>query len=160
DRFETGVPEFYALVLLCATGMLVIGSVNDFILLFVSLELVTITFYVLTSFLRRQSRSLEAGTKYLILGALSSGFTVYGIAYIFGTTGTTNFDVLAKILQAQAGTPTLPFTLGMLLVMTGLGFKIASVPFQIWAPDVYQGAPTPVTAFLAVGSKAAGFALL
>src|SRR5712675_770955 len=111
DRFETGVAEFYALVLLCATGMLVIGSVNDFILLFVSLELVTITFYVLTSFLRRQSQSLEAGTKYLILGALSSGFTVYGIAYIFGTTGTTNFDKLAEILKV--GSPGTAFTLGM-----------------------------------------------
>lgn len=158
EQFETGVAEFYALVLLAATGMLVIASVNDFILLFVALELVTITFYVLTSFLRRQTQSLEAGAKYLILGALSSGFTVYGIAYIFGTTGTTNFDKLAGLLHG--GVPCTAFTLGMLLVLTGLGFKIASVPFQIWAPDVYQGAPTPVTAFLAVGSKAAGFALL
>ena len=157
-RFASGVAEFYVLVLLAATGMLLTASVNDFILMFVSLELVTITFYILTSFLRRQVQSLEAGTKYLILGALSSGFTVYGIAYIFGTTGTTNFDVLAATLKN--GAPGSAFTLGMLLVMTGLGFKIASVPFQIWAPDVYQGAPTPVTAFLAVGSKAAGFALL
>ena len=158
ERFTSGVAEFYVLVLLAATGMLLTASVNDFILRFVSLELVTITFYILTSFLRRQVQSLEAGTKYLILGALSSGFTVYGIAYIFGTTGTTNFDALAATLKNGAPGPA--FTLGMLLVMTGLGFKIASVPFQIWAPDVYQGAPTPVTAFLAVGSKAAGFALL
>ena len=158
ERFESGVAEFYALVLLAATGMLLTASVNDFILMFVALELITITFYVLTSFLRRQVQSLEAGTKYLILGALASGFTVYGIAYIFGTTGTTNFNTLA--LTLTKGTPGAAFTLGMLLVMTGLGFKIASVPFQIWAPDVYQGAPTPVTAFLAVGSKAAGFALL
>lgn len=158
DRLETGVAEFYALVLFCAAGMLIIASVNDFILLFVALELVTITFYILTSFMRRHNQSLEAGTKYLILGALSSGFTVYGIAYIFGTTGTTNFDKLAALLSN--GIPGSAFTLGMLLVLTGLGFKIASVPFQIWAPDVYQGAPTPVTAFLAVGSKAAGFALL
>ena len=158
ERFTSGVAEFYVLVLLAATGMLLTASVNDFILMFVSLELVTITFYILTSFLRRQVQSLEAGTKYLILGALSSGFTVYGIAYIFGTTGTTNFDALAATLKNGAPGPA--FTLGMLLVMTGLGFKIASVPFQIWAPDVYQGAPTPVTAFLAVGSKAAGFALL
>jgi NADH-quinone oxidoreductase subunit N len=134
--------------------------VNDFVLLFVALELVTITFYVLASYLRRQVASLEAGTKYLVLGALSSGFTVYGIAYIFGTTGTTNFDKLSSQLSALSGQPATAFTLGMLLVLTGLGFKIASVPFQIWAPDVYQGAPTPVTAFLAVGSKAAGFALL
>jgi NADH-quinone oxidoreductase subunit N len=137
--------------------MLLIASVNDFVLLFVSLELVTITFYILTSFLRRQVPSLEAGTKYLILGALSSGFMVYGIAYIFGTTGTTNFDTLRATLRASSSTA---FTLGMLFVLTGLGFKIASVPFQIWAPDVYQGSPTPVTAFLATGSKAAGFALL
>lgn len=160
ERFETGVAEFDALVLLAATGMLLIASVNDFILLFVALELVTITFYVLTSLLRRQTQSLEAGTKYLILGALSSGFTVYGIAYIFGTTGTTNFDTLRHQLSALSGQPSAAFTLGMLLVLTGLGFKIACVPFQIWAPDVYQGAPTPVTAFLAVGSKAAGFALV
>jgi len=158
ERFETGVAEFYALVLLAATGMLLVASVNDFILLFVALELVTITFYILTSFLRRQVQSLEAGTKYLVLGALSSGFMVYGIAYIFGTTGTTNFDRLAELLKV--GVTGSAFTLGMLLVLTGLGFKIAAVPFQIWAPDVYQGAPTPVTAFLAVGSKAAGFALV
>ncbi len=159
-RIESGMVEFYALLMICATGMLLIASVNDFILLFVCLELVTITFYVLASYLRSQVASLEAGTKYLILGALSSGFTVYGIAYIFGTTGTTNFDKLAEILRTQGGTPSAPFIFGMLLVLTGLGFKIASVPFQIWAPDVYQGAPTPVTAFLAVGSKAAGFVLL
>ncbi len=159
-RIESGVAEFYALLMFCATGMLLIASVNDFILLFVALELVTITFYVLASYLRRQIPSLEAGTKYLILGALSSGFTVYGIAYIFGTTGTTNFDKLSAHLSALGAQPPLTFTFGMLLVLTGLGFKIGSVPFQIWAPDVYQGAPTPVTAFLAVGSKAAGFALL
>lgn len=158
DRFEAGVAEFYALVLLAATGMLLIASVNDFILLFVALELVTITFYILTGFLRRQLPSLEAGTKYLILGALSSGFTVYGIAFIFGVTGTTNFDALAAVLQPGSNDPVL--TVGVLLVLTGLGFKIASVPFQFWAPDVYQGAPTPVTAFLAVGSKTAGFVLL
>jgi NADH-quinone oxidoreductase subunit N len=159
DLLEAGVAEFYSLLLLCASGMMMLASVNDFILLFVALELVTITFYVLTSFQRRHSHSLEAGTKYLILGALSSGFTVYGIAYIFGTTGTTNFDTLKALLAARS-TPPGAFTFGLLLVMTGLGFKIASVPFQMWVPDVYQGAPTPVTAFLAVGSKAAGFALL
>ena len=159
ERIESGAAEFYALLMFCATGMLIIASVNDFVLLFVSLELVTITFYILASYLRRQIPSLEAGTKYLILGALSSGFTVYGIAFLFGTTGTTNFDKLSYQLSAVSG-QSAAFTLGLLLVLTGLGFKIASVPFQIWAPDVYQGSPTPVTAFLAVGSKAAGFALL
>ncbi|HUI07235.1 MAG TPA: NADH-quinone oxidoreductase subunit N [Verrucomicrobiae bacterium] len=168
ERIESGVAEFYALLLFCAAGMLILASVNDFILLFVALELVTITFYVLASYLRREVPSLEAGTKYLILGALSSGFTLYGIAFVFGTMGTTNFDTLSSRLSAfspdlgvGAGShPTAAFTLGVLLILTGLGFKVASVPFQIWVPDVYQGAPTPVTAFLAVGSKAAGFALL
>ncbi|NQU10920.1 NADH-quinone oxidoreductase subunit N [bacterium] len=168
ERFEGSAAEFYVLVLLAATGMLLIAAVNDFVLLFVALELVTISFYVLAGFLRRHVPSLEAGTKYLILGALSSGFTVYGIAYIFGTTGTTNFSTLYAQLSASnpafgAGAAAqLPgaFKLGVVLVLTGLGFKIASVPFQVWVPDVYQGAPTPVTAFLAVGSKAAGFFLV
>ena len=159
-RIESGVAEFYALILLCGTGMLLTASVNDFILLFVSLELVTISFYVLVSYLRRQLPSLEAGTKYLVLGALSSGFNVYGIAYIFGTMGTTNFDKLSAQLSTLHAPPSAAFTFGLLLVLTGLGFKISSFPFQIWTPDVYQGAPTPVTAFLAVGSKTAGFALL
>jgi NADH-quinone oxidoreductase subunit N len=159
-RIESGVVEFYALLMFCSTGMLLTASVNDFILLFVSLELVTITLYILASYLRRQQPSLEAGTKYLILGALSSGFTVYGIAYIFGTTGTTNFGKLAGLLHSQTAAPGAAFVFGIMLVLSGLGFKIATVPFQVWAPDVYQGAPTPVTAFLAVGSKAVGFALL
>ena len=158
ERFESGVAEFYSLVLLAATGMLLTASVNDFILMFVALELVTITFYVLTSFLRRQLQSLEAGTKYLILGALSSAFMVFGIALIWGTTGTLNFTELAAVAP-QFETSRI-FLLGVLLVLVGLGFKIAAFPFQIWAPDVYQGAPTPTTAFLAVGSKAAGFVLL
>jgi NADH-quinone oxidoreductase subunit N len=130
-------------------------------LLFVSLELITVTFYVLVSFLRRRVESLEAGVKYLILGALSSGFLVYGIALIFGATGTMNFNELADKLtnNAALGHKSL-LTAGILLVLVGLGFKMAAVPFQIWAPDVYQGSPTPTTAFLSVGSKAAGVVLL
>ncbi len=159
-RIEAGHSEFYTLLLFSAVGMLLIASVNDFILLFVALELVTISFYVLTSFLRRQIPSLEAGTKYLILGALSSGILVYGIVYLFGTTGTTNFNAMHDHLVQAGGSVSKAFMFGVVLVIAGLGFKIASVPFQLWAPDVYQGAPTPVTAFLAVGSKAAGFALL
>lgn len=158
DRIESGMPEFYAITLIAGAGMLILTSINDFILLFVGLELITISFYILTSFLRRQTASLEAGTKYLILGALSSGFLVYGISYVYGNAGTTRFDNLAQ--QLSIGSLGTGFSFGMLLVLAGLCFKIAAVPFQIWAPDVYQGAPTPVTAFLAVGSKAAGFALL
>src|ERR1041385_3832104 len=158
DRFETGVAEFYALLLFALTGMLFAASANDFALLFVSLELITVTFYVLTSFQRARLRSLEAGVKYLILGALSTAFTVYGIALVYGTAHTFQFAALAQAAPRLAGSKL--FLFGLLCVMVGLGFKIAAFPFQIWAPDVYQGAPTPTTAFLAVGSKAAGFALL
>jgi NADH-quinone oxidoreductase subunit N len=127
-------------------------------MLFVSIELITITFYVLVSFQRSKLASLEAGVKYLILGALSSSFMIFGIALIWGTTGTMNFTELAAVASQYAGTKI--FLLGVLLVLVGLGFKIAAFPFQIWAPDVYQGAPAPTTAFLAVGSKAAGIVLL
>jgi NADH-quinone oxidoreductase subunit N len=158
DRFPAGHAEYSALTLFALTGMMFAASANDFVLLFVALELVTITFYVLTSFQRRRAASLEAGVKYLILGALSTGFLVYGLALIFGAAGTLNFEQLATrppaVLESRL------FAVGLLLVLVGLGFKIAAVPFQFWAPDVYEGAPLPTTAFLAVGSKAAGIVLL
>jgi NADH-quinone oxidoreductase subunit N len=138
--------------------MMFAASANDFSLLFVSLELITITFYVLTSFQRGRLTSLEAGVKYLIIGALSTAFTVYGISLVYGISQKLNFAGLAG-MAAQFSSNQV-FLVGLLLVMVGLGFKIAAVPFQIWAPDVYQGAPVPTTAFLAVGSKAAGFVLL
>jgi NADH-quinone oxidoreductase subunit N len=158
DRIPNGIAEFYALILFALTGMLFASSANDFALLFVSLELITISFYVLTSFERGRLTSLEAGVKYLIIGALSTSFTVFGIALVYGSTGKLNFEELAGV-AAQFSANKI-FLLGVLLLLVGLGFKIAAFPFQIWAPDVYQGAPSPVTAFLAVGSKAAGFALL
>jgi NADH-quinone oxidoreductase subunit N len=126
---------------------------------FVALELVTVSFYVLVSFTRRNPTTLEAGTKYLILSALSTAFLVYGIAWIFGATGQTNLYRLTAAL-ANAGTDSGAALLGMVFVLVALGFKIAAVPFQIWVPDVYQGAPTPVTAYLSVASKAAGFVVL
>jgi len=158
DRLDAGVAEFYALLLFALSGMLFAASTNDFALLFVSLELITITFYVLTSFQRSQLRSLEAGVKYLIIGALSTSFTVFGIALVYASSGKLNFAEIAAATAAVGGNQT--FLCGLLLVMVGLGFKIAAFPFQIWAPDVYQGAPLPTSAFLAVGSKAAGFVLL
>jgi NADH-quinone oxidoreductase subunit N len=158
DRIETGIAELYALILFALTGMLFAASANNFALLFVSLELITVTFYVLTSFQRGRVTSLEAGVKYLIIGALSTGFTVFGIALVYGTSGKLDFGDLAAVAAQFSGNQL--FLFGLLLVMVGLGFKIAAFPFQIWAPDVYQGAPAPVTAFLAVGSKAAGFVLL
>jgi len=138
--------------------MLFASSANDFALLFVSLELITVSFYILTSFQRARLLSLEAGVKYLIIGALSTAFTVFGIAFVYGISGTLNFGELAA-MAGQYATNGL-FLFGLVFVLVGLGFKIAAFPFQIWAPDVYQGAPTPSTAFLAIGSKAAGFVLL
>ncbi len=158
ERIATGISEYYALILFALAGMMFAASANDFSLLFVSVELITVTFYVLVSFQRNRLASLEAGVKYLILGALSSAFMVFGIALIFGTTGRMNFTALAGT-ASQFSNDRL-FLLGLLLVLVGLGFKIAAFPVQIWAPDVYQGSPLPTTAFLAVGSKAAGFALV
>ncbi len=134
-------------------------SAVDFIFIFISLELVTISFFVLVSFTRRNPIALEAGVKYLILGGVSAAFLVYGITWIFGATGETNLE---RITSAFSGgnINTSAATFGAVLITVGLGFKIAAVPFQIWVPDVYQGAPTPVTAFLSVGSKAAGFVVL
>jgi NADH-quinone oxidoreductase subunit N len=158
DRIAGGIIEYYSLIAFALSGMLFAASANDFAMLFVSIELITITFYVLTSFQRGRLVSLEAGVKYLILGALSSAFLVFGIALVWGTTGKLNFTELATV-AAQFESNKI-FLLGVLFVLVGLGFKIAAFPFQIWAPDVYQGAPTPTTAFLAIGSKAAGFVLL
>ncbi|MFZ1071823.1 MAG: NADH-quinone oxidoreductase subunit N [Verrucomicrobiia bacterium] len=158
DRIAAGISEYYSLTVFALAGMLFAASANDFAMLFVSIELITITFYVLVSFQRSRLVSLEAGVKYLILGALSSAFLVFGIALVWGTTGKLNFNELASVASQFAANKI--FLLGVLLVLVGLGFKIAAFPFQIWAPDVYQGAPTPTTAFLAVGSKAAGFVLL
>ena len=151
--------EFYILMLFATLGMFLMVSAADFMSLYVSLELTTITFYILSAYLRDSSISLEAGIKYLILGAVASGTLLYGISFIYGVTGSTNF---AEIYSAVKGLDRFPVTLklGMIMVIAGLSFKIAAVPFHVWAPDVYEGAPTPVTAFLAVGSKIAGVALL
>ena len=156
---QSRLGEFFALPILTCAGLMYLVSAVDFVMIFVSLELVTISFFVLVSFTRRNPATLEAGVKYLILGALSTAFFVYGVTWIFGVTGETNLDRIAvafgKIDIDQSAA-----LFGAILVLVGLGFKIAAVPFQIWVPDVYQGAPTPVTAFLSVGSKAAGFIVL
>lgn len=159
SQLESGVAEFYAIPVFTCAGLMWMASAIDFIFIFVALELVTISFYILVSYTRRNSASLEAGVKYLILGALSTGFLVYGITWIFGITGKTNLLEIGQFVSRVNG-PNIPLLFGMVLVLIGLGFKIAAVPFQFWVPDVYQGAPTPVTAFLSVGSKAAGFIVL
>jgi NADH-quinone oxidoreductase subunit N len=154
---ESGTGEFYALPVLACSGMMWLASAKDLAGAFVALELVTVTFYILVAYMRRNVGSLEAGVKYLILGALSTGFLVYGIAWVYGSTGTMQLAEIGNRLPQL--TQTTPLLFGVALVMVGLGFKIGAVPMQVWIPDVYQGAPTPVTAFLSVGSKAAGFIL-
>ena len=155
---ENGTGEYYALPVFACAGMMFLASAKDLAGAFVALELVTVTFYILVAYMRRNVGSLEAGVKYLILGALSTGFLVYGIAWVYGTTGTMSLSNLqSSISNLQSPAPLL---FGVALVMVGLGFKIGAVPMQAWIPDVYQGAPTPTTAFLSVGSKAAGFILM
>src|SRR4029077_3055509 len=152
---QDGVGEFFAIPIFTCAGLMYLVSAIDFVFIFVSLELVTISFYVLVSFTRHNPATLEAGVKYLVLSALSTAFLVYGITWIFGVTGQTNLQRITVALaspEIERG----PALFGMVLVLVALGFKIAAVPFQIWVPDVYQGAPTPVTAYLSVGSKAAG----
>ncbi len=154
-----GLGEFYSLPVFVCAGLMFMASAVDFILIFVSLELVTISFYVLVAYMRKHPASLEAGVKYLILGALSTGFLVYGITWIFGLTGETNLDAIGHVLRTKP-VAQVPLLFGIMLVLIALGFKVAAAPFQMWVPDVYQGAPTPITAFLSVGSKAAGFIVL
>jgi NADH-quinone oxidoreductase subunit N len=160
ERRGAGLGEFYVLPIFACAGLMWMASAVDFVMIFVSLELVTIAFYILVSYLRRSEASLESGTKYLVLGALSTGFLVYGITWIYGVTGQFNLAAIAAKLPVldQAAAPALLFGFGLILI--ALGFKIAAAPFQFWVPDVYQGAPTPVTAFLSVASKAAGFIVL
>jgi NADH-quinone oxidoreductase subunit N len=155
-----GLGEYYILPIFCCAGLMWLASAADFIMIFVSLELVTITFYVLVASMRKHKGALEAGVKYLILGALSTGFLVYGITWIFGMTGQTSMDGLADILPDLAPEGRTPLLFGFALVVVALGFKIAAFPFQFWVPDVYQGAPTPTSAYLSVASKAAGFVVL
>ncbi|MDD5262377.1 MAG: NADH-quinone oxidoreductase subunit N [Methylacidiphilales bacterium] len=152
--------EFLILPLFPTVGMMLLASAVDFMTVFVAIELVTISFYILVAYQRNNAASLEAGAKYLVIGALSTGFLVYGIAFLYGSVGSTAFsDILGALaVSGKSINPGLLFA--MVLIVTGLAFKVSAVPFHVWAPDVYQGAPTPVTAFLAVGSKAAGFAVL
>jgi NADH-quinone oxidoreductase subunit N len=154
---EHGTGEFYVLPIFACAGMMWLASAKDLAGAFVALELITVTFYIMVAYMRRNVGSLEAGVKYLILGALSTGFLVYGIAWVYGSTGTMSFAEIGNRLP-QVTNP-MPLLFGVALVMVGLGFKIGAVPMQVWIPDVYQGAPTPITAFLSVGSKAAGFIL-
>lgn len=157
---QAGVGELFILPIFACAGLMWMVSAADFIMIFVALELVTISFYVLVASMRRSLGSLEAGVKYLVLGALSTGFLVYGITWISGMTGQTGLGPIKAVLPMIDPSHHAAVLFGFGLVLVALGFKVAAVPFQFWVPDVYQGAPTPVTAYLSVASKAAGFIVL
>jgi NADH-quinone oxidoreductase subunit N len=150
--------EYYFLIVCATLGMMFLASGIDLITIFIGLETMAVAFYVLAGFMRRNRRSNEAAIKYFLLGAFSLGLLLYGMSLLYGLTGSTELRVIAVQLASQGGGVLL--ALAVMLLVAGIGFKIAAVPFHMWAPDVYEGAPTPVTAYLSVGSKAASFAML
>jgi NADH-quinone oxidoreductase subunit N len=151
--------EYYSLLLFSTVGMMVVASATELITLFIGLELAGLSTYALTGYLKKDSRSTEAATKYFIIGALSSAFLLYGISLVYGIAGTTQFEGIAEVLKGaedyQASS-----LMAIIFITVGFGFKIAAVPFHMWAPDVYEGAPTTITTFLAAGSKKMGFAAM
>ena len=152
--------EFPILMLFATLGMLMMVSANDLISLYLGLELQSLSLYVVAAFRRDSLRSTEAGLKYFVLGALSSGMLLYGASMIYGFAGTTNFDDLARVFAALHGeAPAVGLIIGLVFLSAGLAFKISAVPFHMWTPDVYEGAPTPVTAFFATAPKVAAMAL-
>jgi NADH-quinone oxidoreductase subunit N len=153
-------PEYMALMLCSASGMLLMASANDLITIFLSLEILSISLYVLAAFDRRRITSQEAGLKYFVLGSFSSAVFLYGIALMYGATGTTNLTGIATFLAQTTLLHNGVLLLGFGFLLVGLGFKVAAAPFHMWTPDVYQGAPTPVTAFMAAATKTAAFAAL
>lgn len=150
--------EYYSMIVFATLGMMVMASAGDFITMYLGLELMTIAFIVLVAMRKTRAESVEAGLKYIILAGVSSATMLYGLSLVYGTTGTIMIYEIAEIIVAGQLSPLLVF--GLALLVAGLGFKVAVVPFHMWSPDVYQGAPTPVTAYLAVGSKAASFAIM
>ncbi|KSV93134.1 NADH-quinone oxidoreductase subunit N [Sinorhizobium sp. GL28] len=153
-----GGSEYYVLLLLALSGMMIMASATDLLSIYVGLELMVLCTYVLTGFLRREQRSNEAALKYVILGAVSTGIFLYGVSLVYGLTGTTQLDRMAA---AVTGGPLDPgLLLAVVFIVAGLVFKIGAVPFHMWVPDVYEGAPTTITAFMSVGPKAAGFAVI
>jgi len=151
--------EYPILILLATLGMMMMVSANDFIALYVGIELQSLALYVVAAFKRDSLRSTEAGLKYFVLGALSSGLLLYGCSLIYGFTGSTNFDALASLFGVDQPPVSIGLVIGLVFLIAGLAFKVSAVPFHMWTPDVYEGAPTPVTAFFAVAPKIAAMAL-
>ena len=158
-RYDMDRGEYYTLLLFSVIGMMVMSMAADLIVIFLALELLSIPLYILTGFNRRSAASEEGAMKYFLLGAFASAFLVYGVALTYGGTGTTSLSGVLEVLEGTATNLPLALT-GMALLLVGLGFKVAAVPFHMWTPDVYQGAPTPVTAFMSVGTKVGAFAAL
>lgn len=154
DRFE-----FPILIVIATLGMMVMISANDLMSLYLGIELMSLSLYVTAAFRRDSVRSTEAGLKYFVLGALSSGMLLYGASLIYGFTGTTNFDLLAQIFTTGEAHSEIGLLIGLVFLIAGLAFKVSAVPFHMWAPDVYEGVPTPVTAFFAAAPKVAAIAL-
>jgi NADH-quinone oxidoreductase subunit N len=158
DRQGILAPEYYPMLMLATVGTMLLAGAADLITLFLGLEVMSISVYVLAGFDRTRRASAEAALKYFLIGAFASGFLLYGIALIYGATGQFNFELIGA--QLAANPPTLMSKLGVALVLVGFAFKVAAVPFHAWAPDVYEGAPTPITTFMAAGVKAAAFLAL
>jgi NADH-quinone oxidoreductase subunit N len=159
QRREIVRGEYYTLLLFSVSGMVLMAQAGDLIVVFLALELLSIPLYVLSGFVRSSSESEEAAMKYFLLGAFASGFIVYGIALVYGATGTTEIAAIHNVLDLGLANVGL-LTVGAILILVGLGFKVAVVPFHMWTPDVYDGAPSSVTAFMSVGAKVGGFAAL
>jgi NADH-quinone oxidoreductase subunit N len=157
-EFSRNPGEFVAIVLLGATGMLLVTAARDLLVIFVALELLSLSLYVLTAFAKSSAQSAEAALKYYLFGGMSAALMLFGFSYLYGLTGTTSLVGIAEALATQTVSPLL--VVALVLVAAGLGFKIAAVPFHLWAPDTYQGAPAPVAALIASGSKVASFAVL
>ena len=160
-EIEGATPGEYYFLILCATlGMMIMAGGIDLITIFIGLETMAVSFYILAGFIKPNQRSNEAAVKYFLLGAFSLGILLYGMSLMYGLSGTTNLRVMAPAFFGPETRQDPRLILAVMLVVAGVGFKIAAVPFHMWAPDVYEGAPTPVTAFLSVGSKAASFAMI
>ncbi|MEI6652294.1 MAG: NADH-quinone oxidoreductase subunit N [Chlorobiaceae bacterium] len=159
DREVKSMGEYYALIVAMVIGMIMMASSADLLMIFLSMELVSFTAYILTGYFKRNARSSEAALKYLVYGAVSSGLMVYGFSLIYGLTAQTNLLKISAELATHGYDP-LVMIFSTLLILAGFGYKIGAVPFHFWSPDVYEGAPTPITAYLSVASKAAGVALL
>ncbi len=160
DREQLNIGEFYFLVLTATSGMMLMAASRDLIPLFISLELMSLSVYILVGIRRHDPRSSEAALKYFLMGAFASAFMLYGIALLFGATGSTNLALVALEVVRAVEQENLLLTGGVLLLLIGFAFKISAVPFHMWTPDAYEGAPTPVTGFMAAGVKAAAFVAL